>query len=305
MAQLDDVVGSVMQKVKDLGIDNDTIIIAFTTDNGTENHLARWWADPIRRRQGHRAGRRLPRSHAAALARKVPAGRDREPDRVGLDWFPTAGVGGRNQTSSRSSRRAKRSAGAPTRSISTDTTRPTCSPAGKSKRSEIFYFAGSTLGAVRINDFKYRFIDQPNGWLGATVSRLADPGQSAARSLRAHGHRRIAGVLQLVRLRVLALRLLNVNRKSPLTPRPSSTSRRCRRGELQPGSFEANSRRRCRVTAQWQAKPTAPFIVFEETARPCATKGANISLFVPSCREPPGQEAIGPRGAGHDEQSHD
>jgi hypothetical protein len=26
---------------------------------------------------------------------------------------------------------------------------------------------------------------------------------------------------------------------------------------------------------------------------------------VPSCREPPGQEAIGPRGAGHDEQSHD
>ena len=28
----------------------------------------------------------------------------------------------------------------------------------------------STLGAVRIGDYKYRFIDQPNGWLGGTVS---------------------------------------------------------------------------------------------------------------------------------------
>jgi arylsulfatase len=40
---------------------------------------------------------------------------------------------------------------------------------GPSKRKEIFYFAESTLGAVRINDFKYSFITQPNGWLGGTV----------------------------------------------------------------------------------------------------------------------------------------
>ena len=40
---------------------------------------------------------------------------------------------------------------------------------GPSNRHEIFYFAESTLGAVRINDFKYRFIDQPGGWLGGTV----------------------------------------------------------------------------------------------------------------------------------------
>jgi arylsulfatase len=38
---------------------------------------------------------------------------------------------------------------------------------GPSARHEIFYFGESTLGAVRIDDFKYRFIDQPNGWLGA------------------------------------------------------------------------------------------------------------------------------------------
>ena len=40
---------------------------------------------------------------------------------------------------------------------------------GPSKRHEIFYFGESTLGAVRIDDFKYRFIDQPNGWLGGKV----------------------------------------------------------------------------------------------------------------------------------------
>ena len=35
MAQLDDIVGAVMQKIKDMGIDNNTIIV-FTTDNGAE-----------------------------------------------------------------------------------------------------------------------------------------------------------------------------------------------------------------------------------------------------------------------------
>jgi hypothetical protein len=39
---------------------------------------------------------------------------------------------------------------------------------GPSKRHEIFYLTESTLGAVRVDDFKYRFTDQPNGWLGAT-----------------------------------------------------------------------------------------------------------------------------------------
>ena len=40
---------------------------------------------------------------------------------------------------------------------------------GPSKRREIIYFAEGTLGAVRLGDYKYRFIDQPGGWLGGTV----------------------------------------------------------------------------------------------------------------------------------------
>ena len=41
---------------------------------------------------------------------------------------------------------------------------------GPSERHELFYFASSELGAVRIDDYKFRFIDQPNGWFGETVS---------------------------------------------------------------------------------------------------------------------------------------
>jgi arylsulfatase len=33
----------------------------------------------------------------------------------------------------------------------------------------VFYFTEGTLSAVRIDDFKYRFTDQPGGWLGGTV----------------------------------------------------------------------------------------------------------------------------------------
>ncbi len=40
---------------------------------------------------------------------------------------------------------------------------------GPSRRHEVFYFAEGTLGAVRIDNFKYRFIEQPSGWFGGTV----------------------------------------------------------------------------------------------------------------------------------------
>ncbi len=40
---------------------------------------------------------------------------------------------------------------------------------GSSNRHEIVYFAETTMGAIRLNDYKYRFIDQPGGWLGGTI----------------------------------------------------------------------------------------------------------------------------------------
>jgi arylsulfatase len=37
---------------------------------------------------------------------------------------------------------------------------------GPSARSEIFYFEGPRLGALRIGDFKFQFFQQPYGWPG-------------------------------------------------------------------------------------------------------------------------------------------
>jgi len=41
--------------------------------------------------------------------------------------------------------------------------------AGPSKRHEIFYFGGPKLGAVRLDDFKFQFFQQPQGWPGPKV----------------------------------------------------------------------------------------------------------------------------------------
>jgi len=41
---------------------------------------------------------------------------------------------------------------------------------GPSNRDVLYYFADANLGAVRVGDYKYRFIDQPNGWFGETVN---------------------------------------------------------------------------------------------------------------------------------------
>jgi len=41
---------------------------------------------------------------------------------------------------------------------------------GPSKRHEIFYFGEAALGAVRVDDMKFIFLDQPDGWFGAKVT---------------------------------------------------------------------------------------------------------------------------------------
>ena len=102
---------------------------------------------------------------------------------------------------------------------------------GPSARHEIFYFTESTLCAVRIDDFKYRFTDQPQGWLGGTVKvdwpiltnlRL-DPYERTGMPQRrervgvGRGSRRTAG----------GLSLLMPGQRSASSPR-SSRGSRCR-----------------------------------------------------------------------------
>jgi len=170
MSQLDDIVGSVMQKVKDMGIDDNTILV-FSTDNGTENFT---WPDggqtPFAGGKGTvmEGGFRAP-----AIIRwpgKVPAGKIENGLISGLDWFPTFVAAAGNPNIVEELKLGKQ-LGDKTYKVHLDGFDQTDLVTGKgpTKRDEIFYFAETNLGAVRIGDFKYRFLDQPNGWFGGTV----------------------------------------------------------------------------------------------------------------------------------------
>jgi arylsulfatase A-like enzyme len=170
MAQLDDIVGAVMAKVKALGLDDNTVI-AFSTDNGAENFT---WPDggqtPFAGGKGTalEGGFRVP-----AVIRwpgKVPAGKVSNDIFSGLDWFPTFVAVAGNPNIADELVKGKK-VGDTNYKVHLDGYNQLDLLTGKgpSKRHEIFYFTEGTLSAVRLNDFKYRFTDQPQGWLGGTV----------------------------------------------------------------------------------------------------------------------------------------
>lgn len=170
MAQLDDIVGSMMKKLKEEGLDDNTIVV-FTTDNGTENFT---WPDggqtPFAGGKGTvmEGGFRAP-----AMIRwpgHVPAGKVENGVISGLDWFPTFVAAAGNPNIVDELKKEKK-LGERTYKVHLDGYDQTELITGKgpSARHEVFYFAEGTLGAVRIDDFKYRFVDQPNGWFGGTV----------------------------------------------------------------------------------------------------------------------------------------
>ena len=170
MAQLDDIVGDVMAKLKKDGMDDNTIVI-FTTDNGAENFT---WPDggttPFAMGKGTvmEGGFRVP-----AIIRwpgKVPANQIANGIMSGMDWFPTLVAAAGNPNITAELLKGKQ-LGNTTYKVHLDgyDQTPMITGKGPSNRHEIFYFGESALGAVRIDDYKYRFIDQPGGWMGAKV----------------------------------------------------------------------------------------------------------------------------------------
>ncbi len=170
LAQLDDIVGAVLKKLKDTGLDDNTIVV-FSTDNGAE---CMTWPDggqtPFAGEKGAvlEGGFRAP-----CIIRwpgKVPAGKVENGIISGLDWFPTFVAAAGNPNIADELVDGKQ-LGDQTYKVHLDGYNQLDLITGKgpSKRQEIFYFAEGTLGAVRVNDYKYRFIDQPGGWLGGTV----------------------------------------------------------------------------------------------------------------------------------------
>jgi len=167
MAQLDDDVGLVMQKLKDMGVDDNTIVV-FTTDNGTEVFT---WPDggqtPFAQSKGTvlEGGFRVP-----AILRwpgHVPADSVQNGIFSGMDWLPTFVAAAGNPNITEELLKGKM-IGDRTYKNHLDGYNQLDAITGKgpSARHEIFYLGESTVGAVRIDDYKFRFIDQPQGWLG-------------------------------------------------------------------------------------------------------------------------------------------
>ena len=169
MKQLDDIVGSVMNYVKENGLDENTLIV-FSTDNGAENFT---WPDggqtPFAGGKGSalEGGFRVP-----AIARwpgKIPSGKVENGIFSGLDWFPTILAMAGNPNIKDELLKGKQ-IGDRNYRVHLDgyNQLDLLTGNGPSHRREVMYFTEGTLSAVRVNDYKYRFTNQPNGWLGAT-----------------------------------------------------------------------------------------------------------------------------------------
>jgi arylsulfatase A-like enzyme len=169
MAQLDDVVGGVLSELKSLGVADDTIVV-FTTDNGAEVFT---WPDggmtPFAGAKGTvlEGGMRVPMM--VRWPGKVPANKVENALMSGLDWFPTLVAAAGNPSIVEELAKGKRM-GEKEYKVHLDgyDQLDLLTGKGPTKRDKVWYFAEGTLGAVRIGDWKFRFIDQPGGWGGPT-----------------------------------------------------------------------------------------------------------------------------------------
>ena len=167
MAELDDEVGAVMQYLKDNGLEDNTIVM-FTTDNGTEQFT---WPDggqtPFAMAKGTvlEGGFRTP-----AIIRwpgHIPADTKQNGIFSGLDWLPTfLDAAGNTQITEQLLKGVTIGDRTYKNHLDGYDQMDAITGKGPSVRHEVYYFGESTLGAVRIDDFKYRFIDQPKGWIG-------------------------------------------------------------------------------------------------------------------------------------------
>ncbi|MFI5314768.1 MAG: arylsulfatase [Myxococcota bacterium] len=167
MAQLDDIVGSIMQKLKDMGVADNTIVL-FTTDNGTE---AFTWPDggttPFygAKGTGYEGGFRVP--GIVRWPGHVPAGKVENGIISNLDWYPTFVAAAGNSNIKDELLKGKQMGDRTYKNhLDSYNQMDMITGKGPSARHELFYFTESNLAAVRIDDFKYRFIDQPGGWIG-------------------------------------------------------------------------------------------------------------------------------------------
>jgi len=170
MLEVDDGVGRVMGFLEANGITENTIVM-FTTDNGAEVFT---WPDggmtPFRGTKGQilEGGVRVPM--IVQWPAQIPAGQVENGVMSHLDWFPTlvAAAGNDNIVTELKSGKQINDKSYKVH-LDGYNQLDMLKGQGESNRDVVYYFAESNLGAVRVGDYKYRFIDQPNGWFGGTV----------------------------------------------------------------------------------------------------------------------------------------
>jgi arylsulfatase len=167
MAQLDDNVGALLKHLDDIGEADNTIVI-FTTDNGAEVFT---WPDggmtPFKATKGtvFEGGFRVP-----AIIRWPGMVKPNTVENgifSGLDWFPTLmAAAGNSDITDQLLKGVKLGDRTYKNHLDGYNQMNLLLGKGPSTRHEIFYFGGAKLGALRIDDFKYQFYQQPLGWPG-------------------------------------------------------------------------------------------------------------------------------------------
>ncbi len=171
MQQMDDDVGLLLKHLQDIGEADNTIVI-FTTDNGAEVFT---WPDggmtPFKSTKGtvSEGGFRVP-----AIIRwpgKVKPGSVENGIISGLDWYPTlvAAAGNPNITQELLTG-VKLGDQTYKNHLDGYNQLDLITGKGPSNRHEIFYFGGAQLGAIRLDDMKFVFYQQPGGWPGPKTS---------------------------------------------------------------------------------------------------------------------------------------
>jgi arylsulfatase A-like enzyme len=171
VAQMDDAVGAILKHLDDIGETENTIFV-FTTDNGAEVFT---WPDggmtPFKGTKGTvmEGGFRAP-----ALVRwpgKIKPGTVENGIFSALDWFPTllAAAGNPNVTD-QLLKGANLGGKTYKNHLDGYNQLDLLTGKGPSARHEFFYFEGPHLGALRTDDFKFQFFQQPGGWPGPKVT---------------------------------------------------------------------------------------------------------------------------------------
>jgi len=171
MAQLDDDIGDLLKHLREIGEADNTIVI-FTTDNGAEVFT---WPDggmtPFRATKGtvFEGGFRVP-----AIVRwpgKIKAGAVENGVFSGLDWLPTlAAAAGNPNVTDQLLKGVKLGERTYKNHLDGYNQLDLLLGKGPSVRHELFYFGGPKLGAIRIDDFKFQFYQQPYGWPGEKLT---------------------------------------------------------------------------------------------------------------------------------------